>query len=392
MIAFLLFVAVFAQEATDKTVGCGENMYFDVNSGEGGKCVELKNCNETHADNLTGCKKCNDGYFNFRGQCHPCSCGDDAITCTDNLGCPRCAKKHVMEETKNQDGSVMYTCVALPSERVDLNAQGVVYTEYQIHGPDTIAFCKYWGERGCLMCGANITDPDNIVYYYVNASMCYENTHCTAADNASDIGLESGNYRCTNCTKAEKKGDQSYYLVNGACVECDPNCVDCDVNTGVCKECFPGYYPLDSNSKKCYQCDPQCDIESCIQLGGGEALPPGSCTKCRSNAELNETYYLVANKYCIRMPSGCEEAQSNIGCTKCKDGYFLVPEHYNGVNNFHYKIAGVRIGMCVPHQQVCPEVNRTATGCIGCNPGYVLDTVKWTVDGKEYSILSLIHI
>ena len=276
-----------------------------------------------------------------------------------------------MVETKMNDKSAMYTCTRLTAEKIDKDSKTVVYTEYQLHGNDTLLNCLEWKDRGCTKCKSK---NDEGRFFYLNASMCYENEHCTEVNSEGT---------CTNCTQPATQNDVSYYLLNGVCTQCDGNCTTCDLNTGYCKKCFPGYYPLNDKSKKCYQCDPNCDISYCIQLNDESNLPQGSCTKCRSDASRNETYYLVNNKYCIRMPYGCTEAQTNKGCTKCRDGYFLVRHDYKGKGNFHYKIDGINLGMCVPHQKACPEVNRTANGCKGCVAGYVVDTIKWTGDDNN---------
>lgn len=395
MIAFLLIVAVIAQDVPTtpttptESKGCGTGMYFNINSGEGGQCELINNCETAEGDNLAGCTKCKAGFFNFRGQCYACNCGNNTdatkIECKDNLGCPKCGKGFVMVEKRNSDKSVMYTCQELPTVVPDLTQQGIIFSEYQIHGKDTHEFCKQWGETGCVRCGVNETvDVNNTMgrHYYLNASMCYQNKYCTNYTLNSATGV----YTCTGCKQAANQNEQSYYLLEGVCTPCDGNCTKCDVNTGVCNECFPGYYPVNNSSKKCYQCDPNCHIEGCVQLNNTAGLKPGQCTKCRSDSARNETYYLVANKYCIRMPAHCEEAETDRGCTKCKAGYFLVPHHYNGINNFHYKIAGVRLGMCVPHQASCKVNHTTPTGCSACINGYVLDTKKWNHEGKEYSI------
>lgn len=380
---FLLICVVFAQNTT---TGCAAGEYFNINSGEGGECVERKNCKTYSNDTLSGCLTCDTQYFLFREQCILCTCGikatgeennktysKNASICVDQIGCVECKENQVMIENKFLDGSVYYSCIDLPSASADPEK---TTSPYELQGKVTRENCIKWGKRGCVECKGT---------FYVNNSMCYNNTYCSSFNSTTGGAYNpSTSNNCLNCTRGSTANDQSYYLLDGVCTPCDERCSDCELTTGHCKNCTGRFYPLDAKSRKCYPCDPHCDIGSCVGLNDPSKLPPGSCKKCDSG------YYLLNNKYCMLVPTQCTAYDTNKGCTGCnttENKYFLVRHDFRGKDSKLFNISGTRIGMCVPHQKSCPEVNRTSTGCKGCSKGYVLDTIKWTGDdGKEYSI------
>lgn len=381
MIVFALFICVTVAQTTPQQPAnngniCSNGTYFDIND-ETGKCNNFDNCLENVTDGFTGCVKCNPGYYRFGGSCRPCNCGytpQSANICIDEVGCVKCNVNHIMAETTHRDGTILYSCVALP-ERVTVNS----VTEIDLHGPDTRTQCTKWGDRGCVECNST---------YYVNGSMCYNDTKCNEWELTNKTTVGSNVYyigKCKKCyTPATEGTDDSYYLLDGRCVKCDPNCISCEQSTGYCKKCHNGYYPDGPNSRKCYPCDPHCGTMNCTQLNDTSGLAPGSCKQC------DDGYYLISNKYCFQKPTNCAQVADNKGCTACDEKlntHFLVPYDFRGKGHAGFAINKVRIGMCVPHQDACPLENRTATGCTGCSKGYVLDKVTWTgEDGKQHSI------
>lgn len=371
MIFALFLMLCYAQEPTgpeepqepEDLSYCGNGRYYNIVEQT---CKEVHSCEENMIDEFYGCLKCESDAttpkYAYAGECVTCMCGSHEYNvdhCVDGIGCEECPEETIMDSKTHYNGMIENKCLSLADLIPDENADPVLLTDREIYAKNTLDYCSKWGPFGCESCRGN---------NYVNNSLCYPHTHCAVYEDVMENGVAVG--KCSAC-KTPLNSDESiyYYFLNGVCTACDPNCVDCDMQTGKCNKCFNKFYPLEG--KKCYACDTNCDIESCSQdLTQTEGK---RCTKC------NDGYYLVNGEYCMECPAECAQCETDKGCVSCKDytTHFLIPFDFMD-SKFHYNYSNHHIGLCVAHQEdVCKGENKTANGCKSCEAPYVLDNVTY---------------
>ncbi|KAL4436291.1 hypothetical protein ABPG74_015882 [Tetrahymena malaccensis] len=136
---------------------------------------------------------------------------------------------------------------------------------------------------------------------------------------------------CTKCQSATQclQCNSGYRLKNGSCVSCiNPNCSQCDQVENVCTKCKPGY-GLNTQSKddqdQCLQCQSDClvcDVEfrKCTQCSEGFYIQNFVCKKQPDNCVLQE------NGFCIQCAFGyIAQAGYCIKCSNQDIGYYTCP-------------------------------------------------------------------
>lgn len=377
MLFIVLFIAVCRAADTTEAVNkqiCG-NQYYNI---EKGACDDLPgSCAINQTDPFYGCYECAESngikQYSFKGTCIECNCLNNAEHCFDEFGCTLCPNKHILEAEKISDGSYHYICTEISSYETDVDKQ----TEKDLLMISTEQNCKSWDGKGCSKCDGKTVWNDGL---------CVPNEGCHGVE--PDDEDSKNVYKCANCTSTETGGTKNYYMnKKGICVECDTHCLKCDPENGNCETCEDGYITDQSHTvhKRCYKCDPNCASGSCVYDANKKHHM--KCSKCRPG------YFNVNNERCIRCPAGCAKegnCADNRGCINCDEPKvdFLIPDMYlsedGKTSGFHFNLSGIHIGWCVPHQAECPLVNRTINGCLGCDKGYVLDTVTYKFNGSEF--------
>ncbi|KAL4487115.1 hypothetical protein ABPG72_001567 [Tetrahymena utriculariae] len=176
---------------------------------------------------------------------------------------------------------------------------------------------------GCLVPiskGKNCTQCDN--GYYLENDYCY---HCNQGCTTDSCMTCSKCQSATQCLQC----NSGYRLKNGICNSCiNPYCAQCAQVENVCTKCKPGY-GLNTQSKddsdQCIQCQNDClvcdvDFRKCTQCSEGFYIHKFICKKQPDNCVLQQ------NGFCIKCAFGYI-AQAGY-CIKCSNdyiGYYACP-------------------------------------------------------------------
>ena len=169
---------------------------------------------------------------------------------------------------------------------------------------------------------------------------------------------------CASCDNPCTKCDDGYFLAEGKCSECSPNCQTCGTSSEICTSCFEGF-ELNSFGcqvsciEGCVECENpcrECKIGYFLQTGICKfcnnlcktcTLNPDHCTSCLPGfnllnstckqsckehcltcddpCSLCEDGYLSKNGICEACDGSCQTcADKTFFCTSCRDGFHLV--------------------------------------------------------------------
>ena len=195
---------------------CSE-CYAGYVPSESGTCIRcLNNCLNCNSNDLSKCSKCFNGFGLIENECKNCY-DKNCINCDNNLNiCQKCQKGYVLIEGKctKKDNSFDSWC-----------------KKYEY----TISALNFW--KKCIEC----TGPT-----YLENNKCVECKDKNCSKCSKD---NNGNEICTECM-------DGYGLVDGICIKCSDNCLNCNENE--CLKCDNHYYLSDTKCKicsgKCQEC------------------------------------------------------------------------------------------------------------------------------------------
>lgn len=365
------------------------------NAGSGGEDCSFK-CDKSckTCTSISQCKDCNDGFFLSNYQCLPCN--SMCKTCKlSESSCTSCKDKDELIGDKCKEFCIEHCASCdIPCSKCD---SGYFLSDSKCEKCDQN--CKECSENSkkCTSCNPNFT---------LSLGTC--NPTCLE-------GCVSCEYPCKSCKP-------SYLLLSDKCELCDNLCKECYLTTSTCKSCYSGFTLKDSTCTQlckpnCLTCDDPCTTcENQFYLNQGQCLPcgpncfnclsPTVCSSCKPGFQLKgascekectencETCvfpcskcfagYLLEYGKCSKCSENCRTCQYFIDhCLSCHDGFGLV--NNNCVKNCadhcvscdspckeceiaYYKSKG----SCFK----CHEACYSCTGpgpdnCLSCNQGYV---------------------
>ncbi|ELP86252.1 serine-threonine protein kinase, putative [Entamoeba invadens IP1] len=329
-----------------------------------GTCVDsIPHC--FRSDNVNGCTACDEGYYIGEGSI--CTqCGETCSTCMSKDYCFRCAKNYYFDNT------VSGKCLLKEDNCVETDQYGCLECKYnQVNNEQ----CARDGIKDCIQqrygyyLEATIQADGTVVKYTQKCQQCnsncricsYNKDWCTACNDGYALveridqkeayrkitGQIGSVYYCEVKPASCKRTEMGY------CVECvdgyflsDVSCINCDVSCGSCTTstyCVTCSAAKDSDGKNIYWRP--------SELTEKEGEEKGYCMKI---ADTSADYGL----------SSCAHNSTNMGCTQCKEGYYL---H----NNYCRSCPLDRCFNC----KETGEMNGTvpSIACTGCNNNTYLD-------------------
>lgn len=197
----------------------------------------------------------------------------------------------------------------------------------------------------------------------------------SAATSVADLGCNSfENGKCVKCSFGY------YFDRNNVCKLTPPTCQKFDTINERCLQCYPGYSV--DNFGQCTESAPAgvtdfgcakfqknvcilCSIGYYFDINHMCKMTPPTCRAWDSGRQIcldcYPGYSLDANKQCVRSVEvvsdlGCNKFQ-NGRCVKCSNGYYF--------NMF---------GQCMQIPASCSNFDNNNNVCIGCFPGYTLNS------------------
>ena len=208
----------------------------------------------------------------------------------------------------------------------------------------------------CDVCPARTAKTDDLI----TCVDCPDN--CAVCSAPTVAALE-----CTEC-------DSSYFLVDGACEQCDTNCDVCESATA-CQTCDEGYFVnADSGCTSCItRCKSCSNDESCSTCDDDAYMDGDTCKACPTNSltcELQDDVVKIKScrddyvidedsENCLRCPTECTACSNELNtgndakCTACDVTYFE---------------DGDNCPSCTAYCDECED----ADTCVTCSEGYAL--------------------
>ncbi|EAR84816.1 Serine/Threonine kinase, putative (macronuclear) [Tetrahymena thermophila SB210] len=309
---------------TDETPNCNPQFYFlDISTG---RCR---------------CSQCNDQYYlnySFTQEtqqlsytCSPCSDKDqNSHRCLLNVN-----DLNGITIVQCKDGYILdlssQVCVDNSNSNCrrlfDGDCSDCYDGRYPEQDPDDNfkIKCYEYDKNTCLTPISKGTQCNKCVDgYYLQDNVCQS---CNQGCTTSDCKICSKCQTATQCLQCSS----GYKLKNGSCSSCtNPYCSQCDQVENVCTKCKPGY-GLNTQSKddtdQCLQCQSNClvcdvDFRKCTKCSDGFYIQNFVCKKQPDNCILQE------NGFCIQCAFGYV-AQAGY-CIKCNNqdiGHYTCPSN-----------------------------------------------------------------
>lgn len=281
-------------------------------------CTDFDNCAYCFGQDF--CMECKDGFYQAvvdgdclalpvgwdldlcdvntlkNNQCD-CECGGYDPECDDEPaeGCPSgdyCDSTGACAECT--------TAGCMHCSNGDANSDGTCLECTDGHYMTDDGECMDCSLEGCAVClvaeGVNTT---------FSCKQCADGYYSTFEDLCAVCDISD----CATCEIDGTCGEceDGFALIDGACVACGDNCLDCTGDTSSCKRCADGYEVVTDGS--CGQVDNDCG-NNCFACGA-----QGICKTCMN------TYYKNTDSECVACMDNCGSCSNADTCNECESGY-----------------------------------------------------------------------
>ena len=304
---------------------CSE-CYAGYVPNENGICIKCSNnCLDCNSNDLGKCYKCFKGFGLIGNECKNCN-DKNCNKCDNNTNtCQECKKGYVLIEGKCDKKDISfdswcktykYSESSLKLSKECIECIGPTYLEN-----NKCIECK---DKNCSKCSK---DKNGIEI----CSICMDG-----------YGLVDGlciecSKDCLNCDKDGcLKCDNHFYLSDKICKECSSDCLECQNNENNCTKCILNKALKNNTCENCDGCD-YCyydndDKKVCLICNSGTFYNNGTCVDCikgcakcsdqNSCSVCYPPYYLDENKKCVLCDEGCNYCRiqgGNKHCDFCKN-------------------------------------------------------------------------
>ncbi|XP_067131538.1 extracellular matrix organizing protein FRAS1-like isoform X3 [Centruroides vittatus] len=357
------------------------NSCFECDGPESMDCIK---CNKDFNMKDGECvKTCGSGYFANNGVCLQChvSCKtcygagiDECVSCPENvkLSFGSCSSKCTPGKYLDSDGNCK-DCHPSCSSCI-------------LHFEKLQSICMLCKEPSYFSLGESCVKDCGIQFFQNNFGRCEACHHsclsCNAKSTRSCTSCKEGkvlthNGRCVDYCY------EGYFEVNGECLACDINCIQCsyDGECQMCRDdlvlqfgecvssCYEDYY-LDYGTRECKECSVSC--------GKCQGPTPHDCISCLGNLLLEEGTCVISckegfyqdGKDCKVCSKNCRTCTNYLNCTSCHSPLSLLDNEC--VSNCGIQKYPDR------NNQICKECSENCYSCFDfhhcnyCKEGFYL--------------------
>lgn len=345
---------------------------------------ECETCLQTNTNNCTTCKSlnaspnsitsigclCDTGFFGNSPllsleSCSPCN--EDCLTCTQADICTTCIATNAESNSFSNIGCLCKIGYFGTPPLSDINSCSLCYSDCfscidaiscticisENAVPDTITGISCICESGYYQIDSNpvkchkcpeacITCNDSAICLDCNVTNAnpHENGECICPDNAKE-----SNYTCS-CNTGYYMGYDSFNEMN-FCIECYPNCAECNGSTdkdcisckgelnfdskNKCNLCPDGTYLSESTCKNCYLgCSTCSSYKYCLSCSESRKVPDSNGV-CQVVCNIGE---IKIDDWCFACPKLCGICSDKITCTECVDNSEIVEDLCTCIKGF----------------------------------------------------------
>ena len=302
-----------------------------------GKCLayaSINNCKTVHGPI---CTECDDGYYLNDDQTSCLSCGGNCSKCNDSENCLLCKDGYLFKEEK---------CILEPN----CNKPAVGICAECNNGNNTEDYCNTCSIDKCLVCAEDEClqcEPNHI----------FKNGECIEPEHDKDISIRD----ILSC--------ESTYYLHDTCSSCSiySNCTLCDQDK--CTSCKEGYYNNNGICLSLNRTNGECN-NGLYEDNNGRCIESitehcnktvnGICVLCNDNY-----YYNKDKNECMTEPSNCLTFNSEQGCIRCLDRFYLDS------------------GECKECDSSCKTCFGEATYCTSCEPNEYINEYNDCESSKQ---------
>ena len=306
---------------------------------------------------LTVCVlSCPSGFVQSGSSCFPCS--SNCVSCVSSTICSQCIA-----------GMYLYNALC-----ISICPLGTYATDSSCQAC-SLPYCSQClsnnGTQACISCTKSTGT------YLVNGNCVFVCPTGTYSDLTSQSCLNCS-YNCISCSSSQSCSSCSsgYFLYLGQCVTTCPNGTFAKGVT--CNPCSTGCFQC-SNSYTCSLCQSQYSLFA----NSTNSYCVSSCpTGYYSQAVMTSSFTNSNQFICVACSSPCLTCTSASTCTQCVSGALSGSTCVNVCPSGYYMgfsqgivVNGVTYttSTCFSCSASCLTCNNTATYCLSCPSGYVLD-------------------
>ncbi|OMJ96116.1 hypothetical protein SteCoe_293 [Stentor coeruleus] len=327
-----LVISVYCFNPEEAQNNCLPSQYLNDN----GKCYDCASfCAKCESENR--CVECYDNYFldEESGQCF--SCHFHCKSCTSYQNCSACKNTDPVNGICYFCGDLCKTCTL--EGCIECLEEAYLKDGECIHCSEGCAEC--YNSDECIACYSN--------HRYINGKCVYIGA-CKDFNGISCLECELGYYlydgrcllcfpNCKYCNSYDECTEcfDDSYLYNGKCFKCSENCKSCDDER--CFSCDFGYYQEIEECKPCKEgCTSCISSEICESCADSYFFMNNKCEKCSDNNCKNcetdgnciicESGYTLVNNICLKCPDNCDKCSEDLNCLQCNEHYIKNDEGY----------------------------------------------------------------